>query len=320
MAEVEPLLLRAAQAEPRYNAAVQAAAAACAADTVGQTCYICMDHGDEAEGLVRGCSCRGENGFVHVSCLVRAAQVAVERGGGPGWRRWDSCGLCEQSYHGVVACALGWACWKTYLGRPEKDQVRGIAMSQLGLGLSDANHDEDALPVQEAELAMKRRIGAPESQMLLVQTCLANSHARLGRNEQAANMLRDVYSGHVRLNGEEHGMTLVAANNYANILLQMQGFEEAKAMLQKRVPVTRRVLGESNEITLKMRKLYAFALYADPSSTLDDYREAVATLEDVVPIARRALGAEHPLTPVFENHLKRSRAALRARETPSGSA
>ena len=29
------------------------------------------------------------------------------------WSRWHSCGLCEQDYHGVVRCALGWACWKT---------------------------------------------------------------------------------------------------------------------------------------------------------------------------------------------------------------
>ena len=28
--------------------------------------------------------------------------------------RWYECSLCEQSYHGVVRCALGWACWKTY--------------------------------------------------------------------------------------------------------------------------------------------------------------------------------------------------------------
>ena len=30
------------------------------------------------------------------------------------WHRWYTCGLCEQDYHGVVRCALGWACWKTY--------------------------------------------------------------------------------------------------------------------------------------------------------------------------------------------------------------
>ena len=31
------------------------------------------------------------------------------------WKRWYSCSLCEQEYHGVVRCALGWACWKTYV-------------------------------------------------------------------------------------------------------------------------------------------------------------------------------------------------------------
>ena len=31
------------------------------------------------------------------------------------WARWQTCSLCEQEYYDVVACALGWACWKTYV-------------------------------------------------------------------------------------------------------------------------------------------------------------------------------------------------------------
>ena len=50
---------------------------------------------------------------------------------------------------------------------------------------------------------------------------------------------------------------------------------------------------------------------------LDDVREAVTTLKDVEPIARRVLGGAHPLTVEIELHLEKSRAALRARETPS---
>ena len=34
--------------------------------------------------------------------------------------------LCEQDYHGVVRCVLGWACWKTYLGRPETDWLEAM--------------------------------------------------------------------------------------------------------------------------------------------------------------------------------------------------
>ena len=76
----------------------------------------------------------------------------------PRWMRWYLCSLCEQEYHGVVACALGWACWKTYLGRPETDQVHRMAMGTLGNGLHDAGHHEDALSVREAELSTLRRL------------------------------------------------------------------------------------------------------------------------------------------------------------------
>jgi len=41
--------------------------------------------------------------------------------------------------------------------------------------------------------------------------------------------------------------------------------------LRKTIPVARRALGENNELTLKMRWIYAIALYKD---TLDDLCEA----------------------------------------------
>ena len=46
--------------------------------------------------------------------------------------------------------------------------------------------------------------------------------------------------------------------------------------------------------TLKMRMIYAVALYHDNGATLDDVREAVTTLEDLARITRRVLGCTHP--------------------------
>ena len=63
-------------------------------------------------------------------------------------------------------------------------------------------------------------------------------------------------------------------------LLDLRRFEEARS-LRKTLPVARRVLTDSNEITLKMRWSYALSLYEDPDATLDDLNEAVTTLEDV---------------------------------------
>ena len=133
-------------------------------------------------------------------------------------------------------------------------------------------------------------------------------------------MLRDVYAGRLKLNGDEHEYTFIAADNYALSLLGLQRFEEAKALLRKMMPVARRVLGESYETTLKMRTVYARALFLDAGATLEDLREAVTTLGDVVRIARRVFGGEHPLTMALGEDLQDARAALRARETPPGSA
>ena len=87
--------------------------------------------------------------------------------------------------------------------------------------------------------------------------------------------------------------------------------------MRKTMPVMRRVLGESNEITLKMRSLYGGTLYIDPGATLDDLREAVSTLEETEQTARRVLGGAHPITEMIEDELRNARATLRARETPS---
>ena len=84
--------------------------------------------------------------------------------------------------------------------------------------------------------------------------------------------------------------------------------------------MARRVLGECDRLTLKIRWNYALALFRDNGATLDDLREAVATLEDAERIALRVLGGAHPLTGRFEFRLQEARAALAARETPSASA
>ena len=131
----------------KYAEAVSVAAEECAEDVKGQTCYICTQalHWETKEGLVRGCSCHGTEGFAHLSCLAEQAKILMDEAEENNlgdkvklarFRRWYKCSLCEQSYHGVVACALGWACWKTYLGRPEGDLVRRMAMT-LGNGLAD---------------------------------------------------------------------------------------------------------------------------------------------------------------------------------------
>ena len=163
---------------------------------------------------------------------------------------------------------------------------------------------------------MKRRVGNSEHNILVAQNNLAITYQNLGRNEEALQMRRDVNTGYLELYGREHAETLRAAINYALSLIDLQRFEEAKALLRKTAPVARRVLGEGCDVTFRMRKAYARALCNDPSATLNDLREAVTTLEDTARTARRVLGGAHPLTENIERSLQQARAALRAREAP----
>ena len=103
--------------------------------------------------------------------------------------------------------------------------------------------------------------------------------------------------------------------NYASLLLRLDRYGEAKSLLRKTLPVARRVLGECDRLTLKMRQICAMALYLDDGATLDDICEAVSTLDETARIARRVFGSSHPLTKGIEQHLDISREVLRARET-----
>jgi len=320
-------------ANKKYAAAVTVAAEACAEHTKGQTCYICTQalHWKTKEGLVRNCACHGTAGFAHVSCLAEQAKIWCDEAEADNldpkvkqarFNRWHTCSLCEQSYLGVVRCALGWACWKTYAGRPEADQTglvdnfRVIAMGVLGSGLSEAQYHEDALPVKEAELAYGRRHGLPERLLLPVQSNLATTYAKLGRREEALRMRQDVYSRHVEHYGEEHGDTLAVALCYATSLFESSRFEEARSLSRKTMLLARRVLGENDDRTLRMRWNYARTLYENPGATIDDVREAVTTLEETERTARRVLGGAHPSATVIGNSLRESRVALLACEMP----
>jgi len=194
-------------------------------------------------------------------------------------------------------------------------------MQFLGIGLTEASHHEDALSVKEAELATLRRLGDSEENILSTQSNLAKTYSALGRLEEALRLRRDVYFGYLKLKGEEDAKTILEANNYAFSLFCLERFEETKTFLRKAMVVARRALGTSHITTLRLRWIYAKALYMDDGATLDDLREAVMTLEEAERTARRILGGAHPVTDATERALRHSRAVLGARDTaPSGSA
>ena len=102
-------------------------------------------------------------------------------------------------------------------------------------------------------------------------------------------------------------------------LMSLERFKEMKSLVRNLMPTAQRVLGEKNEITLRMTQIYALGLYLDADATLDDLREAVTRLEETERTTRRVFGSAHPITSKIEQSLRDARAILAARETPPGS-
>ena len=79
--------------------------------------------------------------------------------------------------------------------------------------------------------------------------------------------------------------------------------------------MARRVLGEGDSTTLRMRKCYAAWLVVSNGATLGDLREALTTLEETARTARRVFGGAHPLAKTIGTHLRNARARFSARDT-----
>jgi len=154
-----------------------------------------------------------------------------------------------------------------------------------------------------------RRLSAKEEYMLGIQANLSTTYQSLGRREEALLMKRDVYSRRLKLLGKKNAKTIGAAIGYGHSLTGLKRYEEAKALLRKPMRVARRVLGENHNLTIRIRWMYAAALYKDPGATLDDLSEAVTTLEEVERTARRVFGGGHLLTRGIARELQKARNA-----------
>ena len=157
-----------------------------------------------------------------------------------------------------------------------------------------------------------------DTQSNLAQTYQALGYTKKSRSlkEKALSLQQDVYSGYLKLYGNEHRGTCLIAENYALTLMDLGRFKEAKRVMRQTIPAAQRVIGANHVVTLKIRWCYAEALYKDDCATLGDLREAVKTLEEAASGARRVFGGAHPLVPGIEAVLRNARAALRARESP----
>ena len=321
-------------ANSNYKEVVAVAVEACSRDTEGQTCYICTEtvHPQTGEGLVRECACgdrknvaSGRAGVAHVSCLARQAEILVEEAIdhrmegerlASRWARWATCHLCGQDYHGVVFSAVGWACWKTYVGRPESDRFRRSTMGELGNSLSkskDTSSTEHAIEVFRAIQALERRFGPTSQDHFATPNNIAHCLSRLGRGDEAYVIRQEIYDIKKASLGPKHAETLAMAVNLTTSMMDIARAEildkdvpntmivKVKSFLREMVSEADGALGSDHLITISLRHLLARTLPGgiplnDKSSLAIANIESLGIVSDLRHTAIRVLGKAHPLT------------------------
>ena len=307
-------------ADKKYKEAVAVAVEKCAAATKGQTCFICTQalHWKTKEGLVNGyCACRGTMGIAHVSCLAQQAQSAMDdefskedfnaRGS-----RWHTCRLCGQKIHSEVRCALGWANWRTCVKAaaagelpPAELATRQLfAVQQLGNGMQDLKgNEEEALKMHEIYLdTLKRDFSHYPREMLFIALGnLATSYCGLGRHEECLALEMESYQGWKDLYGPSHERTILGAMCASSSLNTLKRYAEAREFMREQIDISRRSLGASHEMTLKLRRNLCKNYFLDQSNfSAEEMRQALSDLEDVLRLWRRVFGEQHPQTKFTE--------------------
>ena len=315
-------------ADKRYAEAVEVAVEECAEDTEGQTCYICLEDGSE-EGLVRGCACRGAAGVAHVSCLAKQAKILCDEVDDSdderydeSWNKWNKCGMCKQHYHGMAINALGWACWKSYVGLPEADDKRCAALRALSHCIAVDDRDgASAICIHQANIDSVRRFMPDEEGLLLhAQTNLALAYKSVGRNSEALALQREVYAQSKEL-GDEDDVFFSTVTDLALSLMEADLWGEAKTLLREHLTAASDSLGADHLETLYARLYYAESLLYDDGgaeTTYEqdraDYLESERIAADVLRRAERIYGSGHPVTVEAQDILKEAREDIAANE------
>ena len=206
-------------------------------------------------------------------------------------------------------------------------------MGVLGNALRLNRQPEEALPMLEACLALRRRYWPRSVGMILsAQTNIASCLSALGRHDEALVLKREVYARRVATRGISHLDTIFTASNIVASMLSLELWDEAKSLGRDHLlPVARQSLGADHDETLKINHRLAAALVDHPESTRDhprfestpiragqktdlntgdDLLEAETIMQDVVQRRRRVFGPAHPDTRFAEGALSLMREDL----------
>ena len=253
-------------------------------------CLFCLDGGDAAEPLVRGCACRGSYGWAHAACLIRMTEAArAPLPGEPTFTAWVCCSTCKQRFTGQVQLRLAVVLWARHARAVETDEERLCAAFEYSTALQDAGEHAEAARLQRGVLDVRTRMLGPEHCVTLAcATNLARSLLLIGEHVEAAALLRTTLAARTRTAGPDDAGTLALETNLASALNRLKEYAEAEALGRSMLEKMRRVLGPGHRDTLAGSANLAISL-----SEQGKHAKATEIQREVLASTTHLLGAEH---------------------------
>ena len=303
----------------------------------GRTCWICLD-GEEIDGgaPVRDCSCRGDAGFAHASCIIdyaksKSAQTVasltsrLEGGARIGepvetlmqYRDlWCRCPNCQQFYNGPLSLSIANAFVDMTSTYHETDFRWIVSQINLGGVLLRISHDTEAARevftrVRPIVMSLRARAHgqfatiAPQLWPFFaieVTSMLANVEESCKRYREAQEVVES-YLDVISPNDVCYDMMLAKAKNF-QMLAEGQNdtafaVEVARKELQLCLDSCEDGEGERRLLALQCRRDLVKALFAD-----HQIEEAIRLGRDLVERSERVLGTAHETTEAYREMLK----------------
>merc|ERR1712194_634740 len=103
-----------------------------------------------------------------------------------------------------------------------------------------SSQPEEALPVLEANLALRRRYWSFDEENILIAKCnYANCLDELRRHDEAIVLYREIHAKFRTTHCLSHEFTMANGVNLSAILLTVQKWDEAKMVCDELMPVAR---------------------------------------------------------------------------------
>ena len=314
-----------------------------AASAEGPSCWICLDaEGPSGEAPpVRDCSCRGDAGFAHASCIIDYAKSQSNQAVTELRHRldtgkridlisvleqyrdlWCRCPNCKQFYFGPLSISIAEAFTDMTSSLHETDFRWIISQMNLGTTYFRTNHSingarEIFARVRRIVSSLPIRASGPFA--TLAPSCrplfaaeVTNMLVNLEESCKRYGDAKEVAESYIEMTGPNdplHDVMLAKAKSF-EMLAQGQkntayAVEVARKELQSCLDSCKGEEGERRILSLQCRRDLAKALFAD-----GQIGEAIRLGRDLVARAKRILGDDHESTIAYREGLEQMELAV----------